>query len=65
MVSDDVTATTLVSVDDDVIETAPEISEADIVEEIRSGKENDGEEESDDEVSIEEVFDPVVEKPSR
>ena len=48
MVPDDVTATALVSLDDDVIATAPEISEGGIIE-----------------ISIEEIFDPVVEKPSR
>ena len=53
MVPDDVTATALVSLDDDVIATAPEISEP-----------GEGEE-SDDEISIEEIFDPVVEKPPR
>ena len=34
MVLDDVTATALVSLDDDVIATAPEISEGDIIEEL-------------------------------
>lgn len=41
MVSDDVKATTLVSLDDDVIATAPEISEANIVEKITNGQENE------------------------
>ena len=35
MVPDDVTATSLVSLDDDVITTTPEISEGDIIEELR------------------------------
>ena len=52
MVPDDVKATGLVSLDDDVIANAPEISEGGIIE-------------NDDEISIEEIFDPVVEKPSR
>ena len=63
MVSDDVTA--LVSLDDNVIPTAPEISEGDIIEELRACQEPGEGEESDDEISIEEIFDPVVEKPSR
>ena len=65
MVPDDVTATALVSLDDDVIATAPEISEGDIIEELRACQEPGEGEESDDEISIEEIFDPVVEKPSR
>ena len=65
MVPDDVTATALVSLDDDVIATAPEISEGDIIEELRDRQEQGEEEENDDEISIEEIFDPVVEKPSR
>ena len=65
MVPDDVTATALVSLDDDVIATAPEISEGDIIEELRACKEPGEGEESDDEISIEEIFDPVVEKPPR
>ena len=65
MVPDDVTATALVSLDDDVIATAPEISEGDIIEELRACQEPGEGEESDDEISIKEIFDPVVEKPSR
>ena len=65
MVLDDVTATALVSLDDDVIATAPEISEGDIIEELRDRQEQGEEEENDDEISIEEIFDPVVEKPWR
>ena len=65
MVPDDVTATPLVSLDDDVIATAPEISEGDIKEELMACQEAGESEESDDEISIEEIFDPVVEKPSR
>ena len=65
MVPDDVTATPLVSLDDDVIATAPEISEGDIKEELMTCQEAGESEESDDEISIEEIFDPVVEKPSR
>ena len=61
MVPDDVTATALVSLDDDVIITAPEISEGDIIEELRDHQEQGEEEENDDEISV----DPVVEKPSR
>ena len=64
MVPDDVTATALVSLDD-VIATAPEISEGDVIEELRDRQEQGEEEENDDEISIEEIFDPVVEKPSR
>ena len=64
MVPDDVTATALLSLDD-VIATAPEISEGDIIEELRDRQEQGEEEENDDEISIEEIFDPVVEKPSR
>ena len=60
-----ITATALVSLDDDVIATAPEISEGDIIEELRACQEPGEGEESDDEISIEEIFDPVVEKPSR
>ena len=61
MVPDDVTATALVSLDNNVIATAPEISQGDITEELIACQG----EESDDEISIEEIFDPVVEKPSR
>ena len=65
MVPDDVTATSLVSLDDDVIATATEISEGDIIEELRDRQEQGEEEENYDEMSIEETFDPVMEKPSR
>ena len=65
MVLDDVTATALVTLDDDVIATAHKISEGDIIEELRDCQEQGEEEEKDDEISIEEIFDPVVEKPSR
>ena len=65
MVLENVTATALVSLDDDVIVTAPEISEGDIIEELRACQEPGEGEESDDEISIEEIFDSVVEKPSR
>ena len=65
MVLDDVTATALVSLDDDVIATVPEISERDIIEELRACQEPGQGEESDDEISIEEIFDHVVEKLSR
>ena len=47
MVPDDVTATALVSLDDNVIATAPEISEGDIIEELRDRQEQ-GEEENDE-----------------
>ena len=62
MVSDDVTATALVSLEDDVIATAPE---GDIIEELRACQEPGEGEESNDEISIEEIFDSVVEKSSR
>ena len=66
MVPDNVTATTLVSLDDEVITTAPEISDDDIIEEIRDHQQQgDDEESDDDDTSIEETIDPVVEKPSR
>ena len=65
MVPDDVIATALVSLDDDVIATALETSEGDIIEELRACQEPVEGEESDDDISIEEIFDPVVEKPSR
>ena len=65
MVPDDVTATVLVSLYDHVIATAHEISEGDIIEELRDRQEQGEEEGNDDEISIEEIFDPVVEKPSR
>ena len=55
MVLDDVTATALVSLDDDVIATAPKISEGDIIEELRNGQEQGEEEENDDEISIEKI----------
>ena len=53
-----------VSLGDDVV-TAPEISEGDIKEELTDCQEQGEEEENDDEISVEEIFDPVVEKPSR
>ena len=62
MVLDDVTATALVCLDDSIIATAPEISEGDIIEELTDRQEQGEEEENDDEISIEEIFDPVVEK---
>ena len=65
MVPDGVTATALVSLDDDNIATAHKISEGDIIEELRDNQEQGEEEENDDEISIEEIFDPVVEKSSR
>ena len=65
MVPGDVTATALMSLDNDVIATAPEISEGDIIEELGDRQGQGEEEENDDEISIEEIFDPVVEKPSR
>ena len=65
MVLDDVTATALLSLDDDVIATAPEISEGNVIEELMDRQEQGEEAENDDEISIEEIFDPVVEKPSR
>ena len=65
MLPDDVTATALVSLDDDVIATTPEISEGDIIQQLWDHQEQGEEEENDDEISIEEIFDPVVEKPSK
>ena len=65
MVPDDVTSTALVSLDDDVIATAPKIPEGDIIEELRACQEPSEGEENDDEISTEEIFDPVVEKQSR
>ena len=66
MVLDDVTATALASLDDNVIATAPEISEGDIVKELRGRRNKEGEgEDNNDVISIEEIFDPVVQKPSR
>ena len=62
---DDVTATALVGLDDDVIATAPEISEGDVIEELRDRQEQGEEEENGDKIWIEEIFDLVVEKPSR
>ena len=64
-VPDDVTATALVSLDNDVIATALEISEGDIIEELRACQEPGEGEESDDEISIKEIYDPVVKKSSR
>ena len=57
MVPDDVTVTVLVSLDDDVIATACKISDGDIIEELRNHQEQGEEEEKDDEISIEEIFD--------
>ena len=65
MVLDDVTATALVSLDDDVIATAPEISEGDIIEELRDRQEEGEKEENNDDILIEEILDPVVEMASR
>ena len=65
MVPDDVTVTALVSLRDDVIATALKISEGDIIEELRDRQEQGEEEENDDEISIEEIFGPVVKKASR
>ena len=66
MVREDVTAESIVSLDDDVIATA-EIDESDIIEELcfsqqtEVGKENN----DDDKNLIEELFDQSREKPSR
>ena len=65
MVPDDDTATALVSLDDDVIVTAPEISEGDIIQELRDHQEQREDKENNNEISIEEIFDPVEEKPPR
>ena len=59
---DDVTAPALMSLHDDVIGTAPEISEGEIIKELRDRQEQGKEEENDDEISIKEIFDPVMEK---
>ena len=59
MVPEDVTVESIVSLDDDVIATAPEIAESDI-EEIEEEEYDD-----DDKNSIEESFDQSQEKPSR
>ena len=53
VVPDEVTATALVSLDDDVTATAPEISEGDIIEELLDCQEQDEDEEDDDQISIE------------
>ena len=53
------------SLKNDVIATALEISEGDIIEELRDRQEQGEEEDNDDEISIEEIFDPVVKKASR
>ena len=55
MVLDDVTATALVSLDNNVIATATKISEGDIIEELRDGPEQGEEEENDGEISVEEI----------
>ena len=62
---DDVTGTALVSLNDDVIATAPKISVGDIIEKLTDHHEQGEEEENDDEISIEEIFDPALKKPSR
>ena len=54
MVPEDVTATSLVGIDDEVVLTAPEISQADIVAMVR----DDANEESEDE--IEEIAEEMV-----
>ena len=59
---DDVTGTALVSLNDDFIATAPKISVGDIIEELADHQEQGEEEENDDEISIEEIFDPAVKK---
>jgi len=64
MVPNDVTATALVSLDDDVIATAPEMNEDDIVSRLKN-QENEEEESGDEEIQGGEMFDPVAEKPSR
>ena len=51
--------------DSDAIATAPKIPEGDTIEELRDCQEQGEEEKNNDEISIEEIFDPVVEKPSR
>ena len=62
MVLDDVTATALVSLADDVILAATEISEGDFIEKLKDCEEQGEEEENDDGISIEKIFDPVVKK---
>ena len=60
MVPDDVTVTALVSLDDDVIATAPEISEGDIIEELRACQEPGEGEESDDDFFLLLLYDFIV-----
>ncbi|XP_037781980.1 jerky protein-like [Penaeus monodon] len=64
MVPNDVTATALVSLDDDVIATVPEMNEDDIVSRLKN-QENEEEESGDEEIQGGEMFDLVAEKPSR
>ena len=68
MVSEDITAESIVSLDNAVIATAPEITESDIIEESclsqQTGVEED-ENDDDDENSIDESFNQSQEKPSR
>ena len=66
MVREDVTAESIVSLDDDVIATA-EIDESDIIEELCFSQQTEvGEENNDgDKNLIEELFDQSREKPSR
>ena len=65
ILQNDVTATALVSLDDGVIRAAPEISEGDIIEELRDRQEQGEKEENNDDILIEEILDPVVEMASR
>ncbi|XP_063598706.1 tigger transposable element-derived protein 6-like [Penaeus indicus] len=64
MVPNDVTATALLSLDDDDSAKAPEMNEDDIVSRLKN-QENEEEESGDEEIQGGEMFDPVAEKPSR
>ena len=68
MLSEDVTAESIVNLDDNVIATAPEIAQSDIMQELCLSQQTEIEEEEndyDDESSIEESLDQSQEKSSR
>ena len=68
MVPEDVTTDSIVSLDDDVIATTPEIAENDIIRELCLSQQTEVEEEENDNVdenSSEELFDQSLEKPLR
>ena len=65
---EDVTAERIVNLDNDVIASAPEIAESDIIDELYLSQQTEVEEEENDndgENPIEESFDQSQEKPSR